>query len=219
MKARVVLRCFAGHGHPRPYDWRTDPARNPFYNHEMRYEGNEYAIPDVPLMGAPKPAHSFALPLADMADPRVFIRGENARVEWRTNAQMPYANLEEGLQHEADFESEDADYVVHSWRAQHYRRKGTVWLWAGVAALWPFLLWLDYLFNHFPDVEHWRRAVPPPLDFREATPDKDYLDFSKTLRYKYLLDAGEIHPIPFEVIDGKKVYKRFEQVNQPMPVV
>lgn len=216
MRRAALRRAFSG-GHARKaYDWRTDPARNPYYNHEMGYEGNEFTVQSVPLTGAPKPAHDFPFPRVDMNDPRLFLRGERGRVQWRNEVQAPYVNLEENLFHEADYESEDADFVTHSWKAQHYRRQGTFWLWAAVGASWPFLLWLDYLFNHFPDVDHWRRAVPPPLDFREATPDSDYLEFSTTNRYKQLLDAGEIDAIPFELVDGKKVYKRFAQVNQPM---
>ena len=63
-------------------------------------------------------------------------------------------------------------------------------------------------------------AVPPPLDF----PDTDDTDDTETYQDyfgpegRYLVDTGIIGELWYDIVDGKKVYRRFAGVNQPLPL-
>ena len=77
----------------------------------------------------------------------------------------------------------------------------------------------EFFYQHYPDEDHWRIPRPPPLDYPDAddTDDTDsYRDeFSKSGRY--FKDTGIVFDIWYDIVDGKKVMRRFSGANQPMP--
>ena len=123
--------------------------------------------------------------------------------------------------HEEDYESEDMDVQPKSVKLQHYKKLGTIWIWAVVGFTFFLSVFVEYLYNHYPDVEFFRKPLPPPMDYPDpfTTPDTMQLTQSSQLNWKYKRDAGVYKDIQFEVIDGKKRYKRFAGVNQPMDFV
>jgi len=63
-----------------------------------------------------------------------------------------------------------------------------------------------------------KKPLLPPLDAPKpaTTPETKLWNFSETSIYRYLVDAGHITPIKFEISDGKKIYSRWAGVNNPM---
>lgn len=59
------------------------------------------------------------------------------------------------------------------------------------------------------------------MDFPDENLAPDTLKYnqSKTLEYKLLYENGSLNEFPFDIIDGKKVYKRFTGLNQPAPLL
>ena len=135
--------------------------------------------------------------------------------------QRPYQNLDHDVAHEADYESEDADFYPKSEKMQHYKKLGPIWIWAAVSMTFFFFFWVDFVYNHFPDELWHRKPRPPPLDFPDpiSTPDTYQLQTAQTNEFKYAVDAGIFEKPPFKIVDGKKVYDRFAGVNQPMDVI
>lgn len=72
------------------------------------------------------------------------------------------------------------------------------------------------------DEDYWKTFVrPPPLDFpdEDDTPDTEYYESFHSNQGKRVFDTGRYVPLPYDIIDGKKVYKKFVGVNQPMPIL
>ena len=101
---------------------------------------------------------------------------------------------------------------------QHYKKMGPSWIWACVSMTFFFSFWVDFLYNHSPDTEWFRKPRPPPLDYPNAlaTPDSTQLKEKETLKFKYAIDSGLYKNPRYKVVDGKKVFDRFAGVNQPM---
>jgi len=74
------------------------------------------------------------------------------------------------------------------------------------------------MYQHYPDEDNWRIPRPPPLDY----PDQDDTDDTKTvadynsLTGKKWVENGLVGEIWYDIIDGKKVYRRFAGANPPM---
>lgn len=68
-----------------------------------------------------------------------------------------------------------------------------------------------------PSDTFFKKPLPPPLNFpdEDISPDTEYYNESKTLEYKLMYENGSVNEFPFEIINGKKVYKRFVGLNQP----
>jgi len=101
---------------------------------------------------------------------------------------------------------------------QHFKKQGPFFIWIVVAnAFWLYMA-LEFLYQHAFDDEVFKKPLPPPLDTPNpaTTPDTKQWNFSKTDTYRYLVDAGHIRPIQFEIKDGKKVYSKWAGVNKPM---
>lgn len=77
----------------------------------------------------------------------------------------------------------------------------------------------EFLYSHYPDEDYWKIGHPPPLDFPDADDTNDtetYQDYNSQ-EGRYLVDTGIIDPIWYDIKDGKKIYKKFSGVNQPLP--
>lgn len=63
-------------------------------------------------------------------------------------------------------------------------------------------------------------AHTPPLDFPDTDDTDDTLTYNdyKSKEGRYYLDTGIIRDIWYDIKDGKKVYRRFAGVNQPLPL-
>ena len=74
----------------------------------------------------------------------------------------------------------------------------------------------ELVYADFPDPEHFRKPLPPPLDYPDKvfTPDsKWYKAYKENLNYKLAMDNGDVGKPVFEIIDGKKVYNKFAGIN------
>lgn len=132
---------------------------------------------------------------------------------------IPKWNYINDVNHEYHYESEDYDFTTNNFRlVQHFRKKATILPWLFCGILPTFYFCSEFLYQHYPDEEHWRLQRPPPLDYPDAQ------DTNNTVNYKNyhskegrrMLDMGLIVPLHFDIVDGKKVYRRFAGVNQPM---
>ena len=125
------------------------------------------------------------------------------------------------VKHEEDYESEDMDVYPMTEKVQHYKKLGTSWIWFAVALSFPFMLWVEYMYNHYPDVELWRKPLPPPLDKPDpfSTPDSAVDRAQNQNGWKMRRDAGVYTEPKMHIVNGKKVYDRFAGVNQPMEII
>jgi len=101
---------------------------------------------------------------------------------------------------------------------QHFRKKGPIsqWVFAGLLPLIYF--YIEYLYTHYPDEDNWKIPHPPPLNYpdTEDTDDTDTYNDYHSKEGKYLRDSGIVGDLWFDIVDGKKVYRRFAGVNQPL---
>lgn len=80
---------------------------------------------------------------------------------------------------------------------------------------------MEFILQHYPDEDHWRTPTTPPLDFPDADDTDDTETFNDYLgpEGRYYVDTGIISDVWYDIVDGKKVYKRFAGVNQPLPLL
>lgn len=80
------------------------------------------------------------------------------------------------------------------------------------------MLGVEWVVNKCPDEEHFRKPLPPPLDYPSPVDTPDTAMYkrwhSKEGRQNY--DTGLFTDIGYDIVGGKKVYKKFAGVNQPM---
>jgi hypothetical protein len=75
--------------------------------------------------------------------------------------------------HEWDYESEDVDFQPESFKYQHFRKQGPLFMWVFACSL-PFTFYFNELYGQmWADGNLWRYQRPAPLDFPtpEDTPD------------------------------------------------
>ena len=133
----------------------------------------------------------------------------------------PLANINENMAHEIEYESEDFDYQPAEPKMQHYKKRGGHLIWY-VASAFPIIFtWLELFYSKFPSDTHFKKPLPPPLDFPDTTlsPDTEYYNESKTLTFKLMYENGSVNEFPFEIVDGQKVFKKFVGLNQPRPFI
>lgn len=133
----------------------------------------------------------------------------------------PYLNIDKDVAHEEDYESEDMDVQPDNPGLQHFKKQGPLAVWLVVGNLFIIYMWWEYIYQHYPDDENFRKPLPPPLDHPNpsTTPDTRQWNFSKTETYRYLVDSGHVKPISFRIENGKKIYNRFAGVNKPMEFI
>lgn len=150
-------------------------------------------------------------------DPRKVFFPEHLPRALELTRPTPIATLKENMEHEIDYESEDHDYQPAEPKMQHYKRRGGHLIWYLAAAFPIIFTWLELFWSKFPSDTFFRKPLPPPLNFPDTnlSPDTEYYDESKTLVFKLMYENGSINEFPFEIVDGKKVYKRFVGLNPP----
>ncbi|KRX05138.1 hypothetical protein PPERSA_06772 [Pseudocohnilembus persalinus] len=220
LQLQQIQKAAFGHGAHKPYDWRDDPKFNSDLTQDCRDRGwnpEEYAFPynkahdDWYFPQQPDSYKSQSL-------------SQNLRPEYKISTEnfntMPasYSSYDADVAHEYDYESEDLDFQCESFEMQHFRKKGPISQWIILGFLPLIYFYLDFMYQHAPDEDYWRCPMPPPLNY----PDPEDTDDTLTMqdyesRYgHYLVDSGIVDPIWYDIVDGKKVYKRFAGVNQPM---
>lgn len=60
--------------------------------------------------------------------------------------------------------------------------------------------------------------MPPTLDYPDTldTPDTELYQGFHSRDGRLMRDTGFYTDLPFDIVDGKKIYKRFAGVNQPV---
>lgn len=135
---------------------------------------------------------------------------------------LPYNNINDNAAHEMDYMSEDYFYTPEHIAANHFRRRGSgflFFLWAGIGTC--VYVWMEMFNSKFPDENFFKKPLPPPLDFpnEELTPDTKMLERENTLEFKMAWENGSVDKMPYKIINGKKVYSRFAGLNQPMEFI
>ncbi|CAD8056116.1 unnamed protein product [Paramecium primaurelia] len=208
--------------HSKPYDWRDDPKHNPDYLIPTKHIN----CPDPktyvwPFEGRLEPFNpSEALSQNHLYDSSLLLKPENKQVgqpiHHLTAAQQ---DQDADVNHEFDYESEDCDFQTESFRTQHFRKRGPMWPWALIATM-PFVyFWVEFLYQRYPDEDHWRITHPPPLNYpdSEDTDDTDTYQDYHSPSGRFLRDIGIIGDLWFDIKDGKKVMNQWAGCNQPLP--
>ena len=214
---RPIMR-FSG-GHAKPYDWRIDPNYNTMLpdHYSTSYKPN--IISSIPYLNKrPDPLASDVPAEFDLYNPKHKLNVNYIKPRFETKGgAIPIYDLNDDIPHEADYESEDYDFYVESWKAQHYKKDGIMWLHLLVVMLYPIYWWYEYMWNKVPDQEYWKRPMPPPLEYNDEMPDvARWMHVANSNHGKMLVDEGALKPIEFDIINGKKVFKKYIQLNQPI---
>lgn len=79
------------------------------------------------------------------------------------------------------------------------------------------LLGLEFIYQKYPDEDHWRISRSPPLDQPdpEDNDDTDTWNENQTKDIRKFRDTGIICDVWFDIVDGKKVIRPFAGANQP----
>lgn len=208
-----------GHHHHKEYDWRDDPKVNKDLYDDVRGRGwnpENYTFPyegrdDWYFINHPKELKIDQLThnLRPEFKPSTELNNTMTANEW---------SMEGDIAHEYDYESEDLDFQPESIKMQHYRKKGPIWGYFILGCLPIIYFFSDFIYQNANDEDSWRISRPPPLNYPDIddTDDTDtYQDYhSRTGRL--MKDTGLVGDLWFDIVDGKKVYRRFSGVNQPM---
>ena len=69
----------------------------------------------------------------------------NTKIRFQFTNQRPYYNLMDDVKHEEDYDSEDMDVAPKTERTQHYKKLGTIWVWAFVSGTFFYSFFIEYL--------------------------------------------------------------------------
>ena len=187
--------AFSGGHHAKPYDWRDDHALNPYFEEDPRKTGvpnpYEYAQP----FQSPPNAYESAFP-ADYNPKDLtqnYVGSYRLRSVAETNLLEPHQqNLWEDMMHEWDYESEDLDFQPESFHSQHFRKKGMMWMWVGIALVPYWFVIQEVIYNQMVDGDQNKYQRPPPLNYpdEEDTPDTEAIEIWNSPEFTYLHDGG-----------------------------
>lgn len=205
----------------KEYDWRDDITRNPdITTADPRYQVGQINIDEMPMPyehepDTWQPAYSRTYNYNDASI--IYDHRLSNHHYPPTEQYAAYWDPDNDVAHEIDYGSEDLDFQPDDFKTQHFKKKGFMWPFLLVAALPWLYFWNEYLAQGFPDRDHWKMPLPPPTDY----PDEETADTSMYNAYnshtgRTVYDAGRIVPLGFDMVDGKKIYKRFTCANQPM---
>jgi len=210
------------HGHhAKEYDWRDDPKYNKDLYRDVRDIGWDPTTYTYPYQGREEFSSPFPSKNINLDDVTLNIRPENRKYHVDATGLMraTYWNPDGDFAHEADYESEDLDFQAEDFKTQHFKKKGPIWPYFIAGNLFLVYFWMEFMYQHYPDEDYFRIPRPPPLDYPDADDTDDsesYKDeFSKDGRY--LRETGIVTDIWYDIVDGKKVIRRFAGANQPMP--
>lgn len=121
--------------------------------------------------------------------------------------------------HEEDYESEDYDFQPEEFKMQHFKRQGWLFPWVIVGGLFFIYFWLEYLYQHFPDDDFWRKAHPPTPEDATPTIYTNYHIFYDMPEFIKDYDS-ELEKIYHVYNDGNRlIYGRFAGVNRPLKYI
>lgn len=105
---------------------------------------------------------------------------------------VPEQNLWDDIAHEWDYESEDLDFQPETFKSQHFRKKGRLWMWVIIALTPYWYVTCESVYQQMVDGDQWKYQRPPPLNYpdEEDTPDTEAYENWKTPEFTYLWDAG-----------------------------
>ena len=191
-----LQRFHFGGGHAtKPYDWRDDHALNPYYEEDPRRRH----IPDSYAYGQPyESAPSKPIPtFPDNYNPKDltqnFVGSRESYDMTEHNLLEPHhQNVWDDIAHEWDYESEDLDFQPETFHSQHFRKKGMIWPWFGVALIPYWLVIQEVIYHQMVDGDQNKYQRPPPLNYpdEEDTPDTETYELWKSEEFTYLHDAG-----------------------------
>lgn len=193
---RLAFVSFSGgHHHAKPYDWRDDHSLNPFFEQDPRTLGcqDPYAY-SYPYEA---PAANPETPFPDAYNPKDlatnFVGSYPTKSVAETNLiDAPSQVLWDDIAHEWDYESEDLDFQPETFKSQHFRKKGLLWMWV-FFALTPYWYVIDEcVYQQWIDGDQLKYQRPPPLNYpdEEDTPDTETFENWKSPEFIYLWDAG-----------------------------
>lgn len=198
--ARSALTCllkapFSGGHHPKAYDWRDDHSLNPYFEQDPRTLGVQdpftYAFPFEAELAKPE------TPFPDNYNPKDlstnFVGSWGTLSVAETNpVEVPTQVLWDDIAHEWDYESEDLDFQPETFKSQHFRKRGLLWMWV-ILGLTPYWYVIDeHIYVQMVDADGMKYQRPPPLNYPddEDTPDFETHDNWKSPEFTYLWDAG-----------------------------
>jgi hypothetical protein len=88
---------------------------------------------------------------------------------------VPDQNVWDDLQHEFDYRSEDLDFQPETFKSQHFRKRGMLWMWV-IVALTPYWYVLtEMVYSGMVDLDQFKYQRPPPLNYPdiEDSPDTE----------------------------------------------
>ena len=102
---------------------------------------------------------------------------------------------------------------------QHFKKQGWLFPWIIMGNLFFIYFWLEYLYQHFPDDDYWRKPHPPTAE--DATPViyKNYHTFYDMPEFIKDLDS-ELEKVYHVYNDGNRIiYGRFTGINRPLQYI
>ena len=173
---QVPCAGFGGGHHAKPFDWRDDHSLNPYYELDPRQAGTQdpftYSYPyegKPQLYYSPWPAEYNAKDLGTN-----FVGTYPTLSVAETNLiNVPDQNVWDDLQHEWDYRSEDFDFQPETFKSQHFRKRGKLWMWV-IVALAPYWIVLnEMIYQGGVDQDQFKYQRPPPLNYpdEEDSPD------------------------------------------------
>jgi hypothetical protein len=94
--------------------------------------------------------------------------------------------------HEFDYESEDLEFQPESFKFQHFRKQGPLWMWIIMCSSPLWFLFNEFYGQTWPNAYIWRYQRPPPFDYPDdmETPDSVNYPVLKSKEYRQLYDSG-----------------------------
>ena len=132
---------------------------------------------------------------------------------------MPYFDLDHDIAHEEDYESEDYDYQPEEFKMQHFKKQGWLFPWIIAGNLVFIFVWVESMYQHFPDDDYYRKPHPPTLEDATPTVFPEYHQFYNMPEFIKDLDSGleKVYHVYYD--DDRLIYGRFAGVNRPLQYI
>lgn len=209
----------------KEYDWRDDANVNPDITlRDPRYMPEQINPDEMPMPYYREPDDPTpVIPNWDRNNLSINYNHQKACNDIGPEYEQvaSYWNPDADVAHEIDYGSEDLDFQPDCFKTQHFKKKGFIWPWIVVGFL-PFIFFgNEYLVQGFPDRDHWKVPLPPPTNHpdEEDTPDTELYNMVHNVSGRTYMDSGMFKDLHYDIIDGKKVFKRFAPVNDYMSPV
>jgi len=80
---------------------------------------------------------------------------------------------------------------------------------------------VEFFFQRFPDEDYFKKPLPPPMGLpgERGTDDEDLFEAFNSATGRMSVDSGLVHELHYDIVDGKRVFKKFAGVNQSMTFI